>query len=81
MPSTALPTGNEPRLPSPLGGPHVLIEGSFRIEFLKPPEQLDASVLMKATYVGGHELMKLGKKHPQVRDVAGGEAAEAADSS
>ncbi|KAL2826272.1 hypothetical protein BDW59DRAFT_145334 [Aspergillus cavernicola] len=59
------PTQKEPRLPSPLGGPHKLFDGSFIIEFLQPSPELDASVLMRATYVGGHEATKLGKKHPQ----------------
>ncbi|KAL4816237.1 hypothetical protein BDW67DRAFT_162597 [Aspergillus spinulosporus] len=59
------PTQQEPRLPSPLGGPHVLFDGSFILEFLQPGPELDASVLMRATYVGGHELTKRGKDHPQ----------------
>ena len=63
--ATILPTGKEPRLPDPIGGPHVLFDGSFIIEFLQPPEGLDASVLMKSTYVGGHAHLELGKKHPQ----------------
>ncbi|KAL3487937.1 hypothetical protein BJX62DRAFT_212689 [Aspergillus germanicus] len=59
------PTTKEPRLPAPLGGPHVLFDGSFILEFLQPAPELNASVLMRATYKGGHELVKLGKKHPQ----------------
>ncbi|PYH45574.1 uncharacterized protein BP01DRAFT_365636 [Aspergillus saccharolyticus JOP 1030-1] len=59
------PTGTEPRLPAPLGGPHKLFDGSFVIEFLQIPADLDATVLMRATYLGGHELTTLGKKHPQ----------------
>ncbi|KAL2865872.1 uncharacterized protein BJX67DRAFT_357560 [Aspergillus lucknowensis] len=59
------PSTKEPRLPAPLGGPHVLFEGSFILEFLQPAPELNASVLMRATYKGGHELVKLGKKHPQ----------------
>ncbi|KAL2834768.1 hypothetical protein BJY01DRAFT_238989 [Aspergillus pseudoustus] len=42
------PSQKEPRLPGPLGGPH-----------------LNASVLMRATYKGGHDLISLGKNHPQ----------------
>ncbi|KAL3456253.1 hypothetical protein BJX64DRAFT_271011 [Aspergillus heterothallicus] len=60
-----LPSQKEPLLPAPLGGPHVLFDGSFVIEFLQPSPELDASVLMRATYKGGHEFTKLGKKHPQ----------------
>ncbi|KAL4860771.1 hypothetical protein BDV12DRAFT_181140 [Aspergillus spectabilis] len=59
------PTQKEPRLPSPLGGPHIMFDGSFIIEFLKPSPELDASVLMRATYVGGHETTRRGKEHPQ----------------
>ncbi|KAL3440049.1 hypothetical protein BJX65DRAFT_291212 [Aspergillus insuetus] len=59
------PTTKEPRLPTPLGGPHVLFDGSFILEFLQPAPELNASVLMRATYKGGHEFTKLGKKHPQ----------------
>ncbi|KAL2841884.1 hypothetical protein BJY01DRAFT_217122 [Aspergillus pseudoustus] len=59
------PSQKEPLLPAPLGGPHVLFNGSFTIEFLQPSPELNASVLMRATYKGGHELTKLGKKHPQ----------------
>ncbi|KAJ0417594.1 hypothetical protein BJY00DRAFT_199170 [Aspergillus carlsbadensis] len=59
------PSRKEPRLPAPLGGPHVLFGGSFILEFLQPAPELNASVLMRATYKGGHELVKLGKKHPQ----------------
>ncbi|KAL4876820.1 hypothetical protein BJY04DRAFT_199300 [Aspergillus karnatakaensis] len=59
------PTQTEPRLPGPLGGPHKLFDGSFILEFLQPGPELDASVLMRATYVGGHEHTKQGKKHPQ----------------
>ncbi|KAL4907072.1 hypothetical protein BDW74DRAFT_150181 [Aspergillus multicolor] len=59
------PTQKEPRLPSPLGGPHVLFDGSFILEFLQPAPELDASFLFRATYVGGHELIKRGKDHPQ----------------
>ncbi|KAL4874378.1 hypothetical protein BJY04DRAFT_17490 [Aspergillus karnatakaensis] len=59
------PTQKEPRLAGPLGGPHVLFDGSFIIEFLQPEPQLDASFLFRATYKGDHELMKLGKSHPQ----------------
>lgn len=60
------PTQKEPRLASPLGGPHALFDGSLIIEFLQPAPELDASFLFRATYVGGHELIKAGKKHPQV---------------
>ncbi|PYH85819.1 hypothetical protein BO82DRAFT_361219 [Aspergillus uvarum CBS 121591] len=59
------PTGKEPRLPAPLGGPHKMFDGSFVIEFLQVPADLDATVLMRATYFGGHALTKLGKQHPQ----------------
>ncbi|KAL3481325.1 hypothetical protein BJX99DRAFT_243668 [Aspergillus californicus] len=59
------PTQKEARLPGPLGGPHKLFDGSFIIEFLQPSPELDASVLMRATYTGSHEATKLGKKHPQ----------------
>ncbi|RAL14761.1 uncharacterized protein BO97DRAFT_476207 [Aspergillus homomorphus CBS 101889] len=62
---TSRPTGNEPRLSAPLGGPHKLFDGSFVIEFLQVPAELDATVLMRATYFGSHELTKLGKQHPQ----------------
>ncbi|KAL4862390.1 hypothetical protein BDV12DRAFT_207290 [Aspergillus spectabilis] len=61
-----LPTGQESRLPSPLGGPHRLFDGSFVIEFLQPAAELQATVLMRATYVGDHPSIELGKKHPQV---------------
>lgn len=60
------PAGDEPRLPAPLGGPHKMFDGSFVIEFLQVPADLDATVLMRATYFGGHALTKLGKQHPQV---------------
>ncbi|KAL3466927.1 hypothetical protein BJX64DRAFT_274272 [Aspergillus heterothallicus] len=60
-----IPTGKEPRCPGPLGGPHTMFDGSFIIEFLQPPAELDASVLLRATYRGGHEATKLGKQHPQ----------------
>jgi hypothetical protein len=60
-----LPTGQESRLPIPLGGPHQLFDGSFIIEFLQPAPELQATVLMRATYVGDHHTMKLGKQHPQ----------------
>jgi hypothetical protein len=63
---TLIPTGKEPRLISPLGGPHRLFDDSFIIEFLQPAAELDATVLMRATYVGDHPSMQLGKKHPQV---------------
>ncbi|KAL4992196.1 hypothetical protein BDW68DRAFT_197397 [Aspergillus falconensis] len=56
----------EPRLPSPLGGPHLLFAGSFILEFLQLGPELDAAVLMCATCVGGHGLAKRGKDHPQV---------------
>ncbi|KAL4966689.1 uncharacterized protein BDV14DRAFT_198811 [Aspergillus stella-maris] len=59
------PYSKAQRLSSPLGGPHVLFDGSFVLEFLQPLPELDASVLMRATYVGGHESLKLGKQHPQ----------------
>ncbi|RAH79639.1 hypothetical protein BO86DRAFT_457685 [Aspergillus japonicus CBS 114.51] len=59
------PTGKEPRLPAPLGGPHKMFDGSFVIEFLQVPADLDATVLMRATYFGAHALTKLGKQHPQ----------------
>ncbi|CEL11557.1 hypothetical protein ASPCAL14658 [Aspergillus calidoustus] len=61
-----IPSGKEPRLSSPLGGPHRLFDDSFIIEFLQPAVELDATVLMRATYVGDHPSMQLGKKHPQV---------------
>ncbi|KAL2812754.1 hypothetical protein BJX63DRAFT_396018 [Aspergillus granulosus] len=60
-----LPSQTERRLPAPLGGPHVLFNGSFVIEFLQPAPELNASVLMRATYKGEHEFTKLGKNHPQ----------------
>jgi hypothetical protein len=63
------PTQKEPRLPSPLGRPHMLFDGSFINEFLQPGPELDASVLMRATYVGGHELAERGKDHPQVGEL------------
>ncbi|UKZ52876.1 hypothetical protein TrVGV298_006663 [Trichoderma virens] len=59
------PTGKEPPLPGLLGRPHSLFDNSFVIEFLQPPPELDASVLFRATYKGGHEATKLGKQHPQ----------------
>ncbi|KAL4863458.1 hypothetical protein BDV12DRAFT_206457 [Aspergillus spectabilis] len=59
------PTQKEPRLPGPLGGPHKLFDGSFILEFLQRGPELDASVLMRATYVGGHEATKRGKAHQQ----------------
>ncbi|KAL4789499.1 hypothetical protein BDV19DRAFT_374022 [Aspergillus venezuelensis] len=59
------PYSKAQRLPSPLGGPHVLFDGSFILEFLQPLPELNASVLMRATYVGGHESLKMGKQHPQ----------------
>jgi hypothetical protein len=62
------PTQKEPRIPGPLGGPHTLFDGSFILEFLQPGPDLDASVLMRATYVGGHEATKRGKAHPQVSE-------------
>ncbi|KKK26318.1 hypothetical protein ARAM_001572 [Aspergillus rambellii] len=61
----SLPSRKELRLPAPLGGPHKLFDGSFIIEFLQVPPGLDATVLMRATYVGGHDATKLGKAHPQ----------------
>lgn len=43
----------------------MLFDGSFILEFLQPAPELNASFLMRATYKGGHEFMKLGKNHPQ----------------
>ncbi|KAL2782924.1 hypothetical protein BJX66DRAFT_330943 [Aspergillus keveii] len=60
-----LPSQKEPRLPVSLGGPHVLYDGSFILEFLQPAPELNASVLMRATYRGGHDLISLGNNHPQ----------------
>lgn len=65
MAAPTIPTGNGRRLDGPLGGPHLLFDGSFMLEMLQPPNNLNASVLMKATYVGGHHLLQLGKSHPQ----------------
>ena len=65
MTDVPIPTGKEPRLPAPLGGPHVLFDGSFIIDILEVPKGLSASVLAKATYVGSHPKTKLGQNHPQ----------------
>jgi hypothetical protein len=43
----------------------VLYDGSFILEFLQPAPELNASVLMRATYRGGHDLISLGNNHPQ----------------
>jgi hypothetical protein len=66
MALSVVPTGKEPNLVGPLGGPHILFGGSFKLEFLQVPPGMGASLLMKATYVGGHPKHNLGKGHPQV---------------
>ena len=58
---STLPTGNE----AVISGPYTLFSGSFILEFLRPPPNLDASVLLKSTYKHDHPSMSLGKSHPQ----------------
>ncbi|KAH8600766.1 hypothetical protein B0O99DRAFT_589656 [Bisporella sp. PMI_857] len=48
-----------------IGGPYVLYNGSFSIEFFKPDPRRNASVLLKAIYKYDHPLCKNGKGHPQ----------------
>ncbi|KAJ4381042.1 hypothetical protein N0V86_003389 [Didymella sp. IMI 355093] len=46
-----------------ISGPYSLYNESFILEFLEPPSALDATVLMRATYLTPSN--KLGKSHPQ----------------
>ncbi|KAF3046092.1 hypothetical protein E8E12_011010 [Didymella heteroderae] len=46
-----------------ISGPHSLYNDSFTLEFLEPPPALDATVLMRSTYLAPSN--KLGKSHPQ----------------
>jgi hypothetical protein len=47
-----------------LSGPFSLFENSFIAEFLEPSADLNATVLIKATYVAS-DICKKGNKHPQ----------------
>ncbi|KAL1601077.1 hypothetical protein SLS59_005746 [Nothophoma quercina] len=46
-----------------VSGPHTLYNSSFILEFLEPPPFLDATVLMRCTYL--LPAMSQGKAHPQ----------------
>ena len=56
----ALPTNKEKVIEA-----FEIFDKSIYFEFLEPPSNLNATVLMRATYRNTHPLTKLGKNHPQ----------------
>ncbi|KAH7090492.1 hypothetical protein FB567DRAFT_292954 [Paraphoma chrysanthemicola] len=62
MPNPSTPTQAIASAKS-ISGPHTLFNNSFVLEFLDPPPDLQATVLMRATYTGSAQ--RQGKSHPQ----------------
>ncbi|KAF2190441.1 hypothetical protein K469DRAFT_623534 [Zopfia rhizophila CBS 207.26] len=54
-----------PRNTKVIAGPIHMYDGSFIVEFLEPPPELHATVLMRSTYKYDHPLNQKGKSHPQ----------------